>query len=128
MANSTMMFLENFQKGDYMCWHVCSQCSNRGTVILRDNDKVYFTADKKDYNMSIQHLSEGFAQYTGGRDLRIEITVHENCNLHVSMSGDAILDTKGRNVGFIYDYCVEDGSDDDFNDFFINIVAWRKKG
>ena len=31
-------------------------------------------------------------------------------------------------VGQIYTFCIEDSTDEDYNDFYINIAAWDKKG
>lgn len=128
MAKTTTLFVENFKKGDYMCWHVCSQCYNTGTIVFRDDSKVYFTAEKKSTSTSVQPLAQGSAHYNGGSNLRFDISVDTGTNLQVSPSSDGILDSSGRNVGCIYDFCVEDSTDNDFNDFYINVVAWKTKG
>jgi hypothetical protein len=128
MAKTTMQFLENFKKGDYMCWHVCSQCANTGSVVLRDDSTVYFEAKKASRSTDLQHLKQGGAYYTGGTNLRVEFTVDTGTELQTSSSGDGILDNKGRNVGFIYTFCIEDSVDSDFNDFYVNVVAWKRKG
>jgi hypothetical protein len=47
--------------------------------------------------------------------------------LDVSSSSNAILDKQSNTVGFVYDYCVEDWLDKDYNDYYINIVGWTKK-
>lgn len=33
-----------------------------------------------------------------------------------------------KKVGYVYDFCIEDSEDDDFNDVYVNIVGWAKKG
>lgn len=32
------------------------------------------------------------------------------------------------NLGAVTDICIEDQTDNDFNDVYINVVAWNKKG
>lgn len=128
MAKTAMLFLQNFKKNDYMCWHVCSQCYNLGSVVFRDDNTTYFKAEKKSHSTDVQHLAQGSAYYTGGTNLRLEISIETSSNLQTSNASDAILDSKSRNVGFVYDYCIEDSTDDDFNDIYVNVVAWKKKG
>ncbi|WP_347489868.1 hypothetical protein ABDB91_01560 [Desulfoscipio sp. XC116] len=128
MAKTTTVYLENVRKNDYMCWHICSQCLNTGKIVLRDDSTVYLMVEKNTKSTSIQHLSQGADTYRGGANLRFEITVDTTAELRTSNAGDAILDSSGRNVGFIYNYCVEDSTDNDFNDFYLNIAAWRNKG
>ena len=37
-------------------------------------------------------------------------------------------DQRARKVGYVYDFCIEDWTDDDYNDVYVNIVGWAKKG
>jgi hypothetical protein len=127
-TKKTTQYLRNFQNGDYMCWHVCTQCGNLGTVEVKDDKVTYFTAKKTSPDWKLQHLAQGSAFYQGGTNLRVEITIETNYDLDVSPSSAAILDKSANNVGYIYTFCVEDSTDADYNDFYINIVAWREKG
>ncbi len=127
MAKDTK-FLRNFKKGDYLVWSVCSQCYYTGKVTMKDDTKTYFTAEKTSPITSLQNLGKGSVDYAGGANLRIEIDVPQSTGLDVTNQSSAILDKKSNNVGFVYDFCVEDSDDDDYNDFYINIVGWNKKG
>jgi hypothetical protein len=130
MASSTTLYLKNFKANDFLAWHVVTQTAGTGKIILKDNNKVYFTAEKTNHSADIQLLAEGSAFYGGAGDLRVEITVNEGAqkDLDVSPSSNAILDKQSNTVGFVYDYCVEDWLDKDYNDYYINIVGWTKKG
>lgn len=44
-----------------------------------------------------------------------------------SLSSANISDTFARKVGCVYDICIEDSSND-FNDIYLNIAAWSRKG
>ncbi|MBQ2885558.1 MAG: hypothetical protein IJE43_17675 [Alphaproteobacteria bacterium] len=43
-----------------------------------------------------------------------------NCN--------SITDSNANKVGQIYSFCIEDQGDEDYNDFYINVSAWSRKG
>jgi hypothetical protein len=130
MAASTTLYLKNFKPNDFMAWHVVTQAGNTATIVLKDNNKVYCTAKKTNRSGDIQMIEEGSAFYGGAGDLRVEITVNEGAqkDLDVSPSSNAILDKQSNTVGFVYTYCVEDWLDKDYNDFYIHIVGWNKKG
>jgi hypothetical protein len=116
------------EKNDYMCWHVCSQCLNTGIVVLKDDSKTYFTATKTDPSINLQHIAQGGDFYTGGGNLRIEIAIPASSGITASISRDGITDGKGANIGALNTFCVEDAGDEDYNDIYINIAAWHKKG
>jgi hypothetical protein len=116
------------EKNDYMCWHVCSQCYNLGTVVLRDDSTQYFTAEKTSTSTDLQHIAKGGDFYKGGSNLRFEINIPASKNITASVSRDGITDGKGANVGALNTFCVEDSTDQDYNDLYINIAAWHKKG
>ena len=124
-----MSYPVNFvEKNDYICWHVCSQCQNVGTIVLKDDSIVYFTANKTSPSTDLQHLAEGGKIYTGGSNLRIEINIPASSKISASISRDGVTDGKGINVGALNTFCVEDAGDEDYNDLHINIAAWHKKG
>jgi hypothetical protein len=97
---------------------------------LKDDKKQYFSARKSSGSSSLQIIEEGHDTYVGGASLRVEITVDQSrqTDLDVSQSNSAIMDKQSNPVGFVYDYCVEDAGDKDYNDIYINVVGWNKKG
>lgn len=58
----------------------------------------------------------------------LTITVNESSQLKQSITSGAITDQKARKVGYNYSFCIEDSNDDDYNDVYVNIVGWAKKG
>lgn len=122
--------LDTFKRGDYMFWSVCSQAGSKATIVLKDDSKVYFTVNKSTADWHLLKLAQDSADYTGGRNLRIEIEVYDHPDLDIKGSINAynITTDKGSTVGYGYNICIEDYKDEDFNDYFISIVAWNKKG
>lgn len=126
MANKETYFLREFKKGDYMLWNVCSQCWQTFTVTIRDDSKVYTTIKKTTHNCTIQKLEQNAEFYGGGSNLRVEI-VFDDSKVEVKESSvtGGITDRHTNTVGYSYTYCIEDGTDDDYNDAYIAIIAWR---
>ena len=94
--------LTEIKKGYNIAWTVCSQCLFTGTITLTDDaGTVYFQYPKTNSSTSYQVLGQGHRDFTG-----------DVLYLHVE----------------VYSFCIEDSTDEDYNDFYINIVGWAKKG
>lgn len=129
MASSKKYFLREFQNGDFMLWSVCSQAYNKFTVVIKDDKKTYANIKKTDTSTSLKKLSQDSSEYKGGSNLRVEVTFdNKKVEVKESILSGGITDSVSNTVGYVYTYCIEDGTDDDYNDVYINIVAWRKKG
>lgn len=62
------------------------------------------------------------------RKLFLDIDIPQSSEIRQSISAISITDSLARKVGQIYTFCIEDSTDEDYNDFYINIAAWDKKG
>lgn len=62
------------------------------------------------------------------RKLFLDIDIPQRSEIRQSISANSITDSLARKVGQIYTFCIEDSTDEDYNDFYINIAAWDKKG
>lgn len=62
------------------------------------------------------------------RKLFLDIDIPQSSEILQSISANSITDSLARKVGQIYTFCIEDSTDEDYNDFYINIAAWDKKG
>lgn len=62
------------------------------------------------------------------RKLFLDIDIPQSSEIRQSISANSITDSLARKVGQIYTFCIEDSTDEDYNDFYINIAAWDKKG
>jgi hypothetical protein len=131
MANNSIRTypVQVFNKNDYMVWDVISQCANTGKVVLKDDTTKYFTVEKKNNRCELQHLAKGGAFFKGGTNLRIEVTIYNVATKQdASVNQFGINTQTGETVGNGYVVCVEDATDKDYNDFYISLAAWKKKG
>jgi hypothetical protein len=107
-------------------WFVTTQTQNKVIVRLYDSGKTYFEASKQSENIN-PPLSIG-SQVLAKGDLRINIKVEVNTNLVFTQNSYDIKTDRGVVVGKGWDLCADDGTDDDYNDVSVSLVAWKSKG
>lgn len=127
MASATFE-LEEFHQGYFLAWEVLTQCAYTVQVSLAINGKTYFSKEKTNASTELQLISQGSADYIDNGTPILTITVNESTILKPSLRSDTITDQRARKVGSFYVICIEDAGDDDFNDVYVNIVGWAKKG
>lgn len=128
MAASLTFELEQFPKGYFLAWSVSTQCQNTVNVTLKVGDTVYFSANKGNRSTNLQMISQANRTHDCNGTPVLTITVNEAKTLKQSITSGAINDQRARKVGYVYDFCIEDAGDDDYNDVYVNIVGWAKKG
>lgn len=128
MSASLSFELEQFPKGYFLAWSVSTQCRNTVTVTLKAGNTVYFSATKTNYSTDMQLISQKFYDHNHTETPILTITVNESTALKQSITSGAITDQRARKVGYVYDFCIEDSTDDDYNDVYVNIVGWARKG
>jgi len=129
MATKTY-FLQNIKKGILMLWNIYSKAGSKAKIVLRDNKDTYFKANKTstDYR-SMKEVVQGTASYKGrGANLRLEIELYDLPDLEIKQCAHSsnITDADLKTVGVKYTICIEDLKDGDYNDYYIDIVAWNK--
>lgn len=120
--------LEQFPKGYFLAWSVSTQCWNTVKVKLQVGKTVYFSESKRNHKTGLQMISQSSRDHDCDGTPILTITVNEATVLRQSVTSGAINDQRARKVGYVYDFCIEDSKDDDYNDVYINIVGWAKKG
>lgn len=128
MAASLSFELEQFQQGYFIAWEVLTQCANTVNVTLKAGGKTYFSVDKTNHSSDMQLLSLSSDDYRTSDTMILTVTVNESSRLKQSLTSGAINNDRARKVGYSYSLCIEDAHDDDFNDVYVNIVGWAKKG
>ena len=120
--------LTEIKKGYNIAWTVCSQCLFTGTITLTDNaGKVYFQYPKTNRSTSYQVLGQGYHDFTGDV-LYLYVDIPESAEINQSITANNVTDSHAGKVGQVYSFCIEDSTDEDYNDFYIHIVGWAKKG
>lgn len=128
MAASLTFELEQFPKGYFLAWSVSTQCANTVTVTLKVGNTVYFSGSKTNHSTGLQLINQNSRTHDCNGTPILTITVNESSQLKQSVTSGAINDQRARKVGYVYDFCIEDSTDDDYNDVYVNIVGWAKKG
>lgn len=114
-------------QGWFMSWFVTTQAANRMTVKLADNKITYFEASKQSTNVE-PPLDTG-CYSVKGTGLTLIVTVEGSNKLDGEPQKYDIKAAKGGEVvGKEFALCLEDGTDNDYNDVAVNIIAWKPKG
>lgn len=120
--------LTGIEKGYNISWYVCTQtAANPVFVKLYDNEREYFSIAKKDSNNAFKIWSQGHSDFMGDT-LKLQIDIPNNPTIKQSNTSSLVLDSVAQKVGQVYAFTIEDATDEDFNDIYVNIVAWAKKG
>ena len=121
--------LESMKPGMFMCWNITAQACFDFAVTLRD-DKTTYGTWKKAYSQNGDLCTVGNGDSVIlGENLRFEISSDRASALDSSATSGVIADKQGRTLGHVTDLCFEDnGGSIDYNDLFINIVAWKYRG
>lgn len=120
--------LPELKKGYYLFWSVCTQCMYNCSVQMADNSgHVYFNSKKVSRSTNLQTLEQG-NHLLNGEDLKLIVDIPESSAINQSIPSGAITDSNGLTVGYVYSFCIEDATDEDYNDIYINVVGWKKEG
>jgi len=122
--------VSEIKKGYFMCWNVCTQCWNACKVVLKDeNGKEYFSYSKPfEQSGNIKMLGQGSAE-CGGNKLVLEVTCDTDTGeIKQSINSYNVTDAVATTVGHGYNLCIEDSTDDDYNDIYVDLIGWVHKG
>lgn len=124
--SSVQVQLPNIPTNWYMSWSMSTQASNNICVTLKDSTSTYVNnvcRASKQFGI----LSEGFQQ-VAGTGLNLSINVSTNHTLQTVVSPYSVATPTGLTVGQGYNIVLEDGTDNDFNDLFVSVIAWASAG
>lgn len=125
--SSTSVSLSAIPKGWYMSWTMATQTGNNVCVTLKDSTTTYVN-NVCQLSIPYKVMSQGYQQ-VGGTGLTLTITESANPNpLTVQTLSTAVTLPNGTQVGQSYAILLEDGSDNDFNDLCVSIIAWASNG
>lgn len=123
--NKLTIELKEFETGEYLSWFVTSQAANKVTVTLRDDKTQYFSESKDTTNIE-PPLAVGSNRYVG-KNLVLEISIPQSDEIRPLPAMHPIISDTGKVLGHSFTCCGEDWSDNDYNDFYINLVGWKSK-
>jgi len=127
MASRTIK-LTNIKPGTYMSWFATTQACFKNTMTLKDDKKTYFKATRQSTNIE-PPMAQGSARYVG-KDLTliIDIPQAKEEDLKVFLNTFTLLTPAGDEAGYSFTVCGEDYIDNDFNDFYLTVMAWNSEG
>lgn len=123
--NKVVIPLKIFETGEYLSWFVTTQAAYEVKVTLRDDKKTYFSERKQGISIT-PPLAVGSGEYIG-KNLVLEIYIPQSREIRTLPSMNTITDDTGKVVAHSFTCCGEDWIDNDFNDFYINLVGWKSK-
>ncbi len=121
--------LTEIKKGYNISWYVCTQTASCPvTVKLTDaSGKVYFTCSKNNGSTKLQVLNQGYADVAND-NLKLSIDIPGSEEIKQSITANNVTDSVANKVGQVYAFCIEDWTDEDYNDVYVNVVGWSKQG
>lgn len=130
MARSLTIPIQSFPKGWFVTWEVSSQCYNNGIIQIKAGETILGEFQKTDHSTQVQFLGNGSA-FLPSQDITVHIAIIEGTEdqpIYERHNVSMILNNKGDTVGGTIGICIEDGYDQDFNDFFISLAGWPSQG
>lgn len=129
MSKTANFMLQEIKPGYFIAWTVATQCAFTYDIVLKAGNTVIFHTTKTNHSTGFQIIEQGHSVYSGTQGLVLSITCNEaSQELKSSIPSGSITDPSARTVGYVYDVCIEDSGDMDFNDVYVNIVGWKSKG
>ena len=128
MNNERIISLEHIKKGDSIFVEACSQCASKATITLEGGLNRPIVLVKNTGSCDLTRLEgEYSAEKTEDGPVQLKISIENDSKMKVIKNGTILSDIEGVEKGLQYSFCIEDSTDNDFNDYFISVVAWHKK-
>ena len=121
--------LEHIKKGDVIYMSACSQCSSKGSISIDGPLSNPLVLRKTSDSSDIKPLEgDATAIVTGDGAIRLKVEIDVNKELKVIKSGVLISDRDGKEQGLHFAFDIEDGTDNDFNDYWVSVACWHRRG
>lgn len=121
--------LEHIKKGDVIYMSACSQCNSKGNISIEGPLSHPVVLRKTSDSNDIKPLEgDATAVVTGDGAIRLKVEIDVNSELKVIKSGVLIADRDGKEQGLHFAFDIEDGTDNDFNDYWVNVACWHRRG
>ena len=126
--NTRTITLEHIKQGDILFVVVCSQCGSKAAISLEGGLSTPIKLAKDTGNCKLTMLQGEYStEKIDDSPVRLTISIENDSTMKVVKTGTILSDKDGIEKGVQYSFCIEDSADNDFNDYFISVVAWHKK-
>ena len=127
MENIRSITLEHIKKGDIIYIDACSQCASKAKITLEGvSPAIELVKDTGNSNLA-RLKGEFSAEKKDDGPVQLKISIETGSQMKVIKTGTIISDINGTEKGLQYSFCIEDSSDNDFNDYFVTVVVFHKK-
>ena len=121
--------LEHIRQGDVIYVSACSQCNSTGSIFIEGPLSHPVVLRKTSDSSNIKPLEgDATAVVTGDGAIRLKVEINVTSELKVIKSGVLIADRDGKEQGLHFAFDIEDGTDNDFNDYWVNVACWHRRG
>ena len=110
-----------------MSWFMTTQSSCKFEVILKDSSKTYVDVTRAQVNIS-PPLAIGYDTIAGSDLMLVVTNLSTSITLKSTTFNYSVVAPSNQIVGQGFSLCIEDNNDDDFNDLYVNLIAWVSKG
>jgi hypothetical protein len=126
-TDSTKIYLGAVTQGERITVSVITATSSAATIVLLDDRNTY-AALQKSASAIPQILTPVTAVYSGGSNLRLEISIpgSQAASVKSVVNHVYIMDGTGGIKGGAYTVALEDSDDNDYNDYVITVTSTKK--
>ena len=118
--------LELIPQGWYMSWYMATQAAFNICLTLNDNAETYINNQCRQ-STTFGTLAQGFSQVKGS-ELSLSIDIASSSEILVVNHPVVVPNVKGISIAQGYVLAFEDSDDQDFNDLYCTIMAWKSVG
>ena len=132
MENKRTFKLNHIKANDVLFVSGCSQCKSKATITITGlKESIVLKKENEDENL--QHLKcEHYTSEVLGENLEVCFEIDNGSKMKVIQHAMIMTDKDGNEKGLNYIFNIEDiedleNGDEDFNDYYLNIVVWHSK-
>jgi len=126
MATKTYV-VPNFTEGLFMAWNMFTQADFEICVTLKDSAKTYVNRACKASTNIEPPLAEGNS-FIEGNNLKIFVDIPQSSEIKSYINSYNITRPDGTAEGYGFNLFVEGQTDENYNDLYVSLVAWKHKG
>lgn len=129
MANIRKIELEHVKNGDIIYVTACSQCASTATISLEGNLTESVKLSKETGSCDLLPLKGNYkSKKQGDEPLFLVIDIKNDSHMKVIKNAVIMSDFEGKEKGLNFTFNIEDATDNDFNDYYVNVVVWHHRG
>lgn len=127
--NTRSIELEHISAGDVIYITACSQCASTAKIVLEGDLDSKIELTKNSGECKLTRLEGPYAtSKKGDGKVFLQIEIPNDDKMKVIKNIFIMSDINGKEQGINFSFNIEDASDNDFNDYLINVVTWHRKG